>query len=149
MKRNYRVGITLSGLVKHLEQQIGNPLLLLPLRKLGESVDRITLKKSIGLSLRTKSILFIECKTNEPENDHAILFLPYQKVIVCRNREYIRIYEKDLNKITSFTKAMRHSFGFSSIIWVYFVAIDTKKDGFAKCGTSHVDGIEPPLKLSV
>ena len=93
----------------------------------------------------TKAILFIECKTDEPANDHAIVFLPYQKVIVCRNREYIQIYEKDLDNIKSVTRAIRHSFGFLNIIRVYFVAIATKKDGFAKCGTSHVDGIEPPL----
>ena len=86
-QRNYRLGASLAGLAMHLEKRRG-PLRLLPIRNLGYR-GRLALKKVLETALEKKAILLLECNTDDVYQDHAVVFLPYQSVIVCRLRFYL------------------------------------------------------------
>lgn len=82
----------------------------------------------------------MECKTNDPYNDHAIAFLPYQRVLVCRNKEFIKVNADDLKNTREISDAMQSSFGFDQLKTVFFVAIRTDKNGLPLGKTSHIVG---------
>ena len=103
-------------------------------------IGRLSLKQVLEISLHKKAILFLECRTDDNANDHAIVVLPYQSVLVCRNNEYIKILKDDLENTRDVFKAMQSSFGFQQVKTAYFVAIKADHDGRAAKGTSHVDG---------
>ena len=94
-------------------------------------------------SLNRKAIMFIECKTSDICQDHAVVFLPYQRVIVCRNKQYIPVHATDFQNTWEITEAMKVAFGFTRIRTAYFVAIQAKATGYAEEGTSHIDGDLP------
>ena len=86
------------------------------------------------------AILLMECKTDDPYSDHAIAFLPYQRILVCRNNEFIKVTSDDVKNTREISDAMQSSFGFRQLKAVFFVAIITDQNGLPLGKTSHIVG---------